>query len=59
MPVSEGDKMKQYQVQIKNVMVTSVIKVVSADSEVSAIQKARKLFSFSGHEKFILVQEVK
>jgi hypothetical protein len=47
--------MKTYLVSIQNHYISSISKEVVADSEVSAMSKARELFSFEGHDKSIKV----
>ena len=49
----------KYEVQVKNPLMVSVKKFVNADSEISAKNKARKIFTFKGPDKYILVKKVK
>jgi hypothetical protein len=51
--------MKAYKVQVVNHMVVSKVEFLFADSFISAVNKARELFSFSGPQQFIKIEVMK
>lgn len=51
--------MKTFNIQIKNPMVTSVVKTIEAENKNDAEHIARETFKFNGDKRYIKITELK